>query len=49
MDDLVTYLIVTCSDKNFVMEAHRVTHRNSLHATVAFVLEVMGATVVTST
>ena len=44
--DIVTYLIVTCDDKTVVRADQCVRHQNVLHATFAFVLEVMGLNVV---
>ena len=49
VDNIITYIIVTCDDKISVREAHRVMHQNGLYVTVAFVLEVWGFIVVTST
>ena len=40
VDDLITYLIVTCDDKTSVAADKRVTHRKGLHATVTFIMEV---------
>ena len=42
VDDLVTYLIVTCNDDTPVSVYERVTHQKGLHATVAFLLGVRG-------
>ena len=49
MDDLVTYLIVTCDDETSGREYQHVTHQKVFHATVTFVLDVRGVNVVTST
>ena len=47
MDDIVTYLIVTCDDKTFVISDERMTHQKGLHETITFILEVRGLKVVT--
>ena len=49
MDDLVTYLIVTCNDKTSVKADQRMTYQNGLHATFELILEVSGVNVITST
>ena len=49
VNDLFTYLIVTCDDETSVAAAERVTHRKCLQTTVAFSLEVRGANVITCT
>ena len=47
MDDIVTYLIVTCNDKIYVSTVQCVMHQRGLHATIVFVLEVRGVNVIT--
>ena len=42
VDDIVTYLIVTCDDKKSVRSAQHVTHQKGLHATATSLLEVSG-------
>ena len=49
VDDLVTYLIVTCDDETSVRTAQCVMHRKDFHATAVFVLEVREVNLVTST
>ena len=49
MDDRVASLIVTFDYKTSVAAAERVMHQKGMHATVAFILEVRGVNVITST
>ena len=49
VDYIVTYLVVTCDDESTIRAAQRVMHRRGFHATVAFVLDIGGVNVVTST
>ena len=42
VDNIVTYLIVTCYDETFVSAADRVRQRKFLQATVTFILKVKG-------
>ena len=49
MNDLVTNCIAKLNDETHVRAAQCVTHQKGLHATAAFILEVMGDNVVAST
>ena len=49
VDDLVTYLVVTCYDKTTVAAAGRRTHIKVLQATAAFSFKVEGAHGITCT
>ena len=49
VDDIVTYIIVTCNEKAAIRVDQRVTHQKHLHATVGLVFEIGGLNVVTST
>ena len=49
VDDLVTYLVVTCDDESAIKAYQRVTYQKHLHATVILVLQIGGFNVVTST
>ena len=40
MDDIVTYLIMTCNYNTSVSAADNVTHRKGLHATFTFTFKV---------
>ena len=46
VDDIFTYLIVTCDDETSVRVSQRVLHQKGLHATAAFVLVVRWVNVV---
>ena len=45
VDDLVTYLIVTCNDDTYVAADELVKHRKGLQASIKFILEVRGVSV----
>ena len=47
VDDLVTYIIVTCNGDTSVSAADHVTHRKGLQETVIFYLKVRGVNVIT--
>ena len=49
MDDLVTYIIVTCDDDTYVDAAKRLTHRKGPQATIKFLLKVRRFNVIPST
>ena len=49
VDDIVTYLIVTGNDDITIRAAQRMMHREGLHTTVTFVLEIWGVNIVTNT
>ena len=49
VENISTYLIVTCNDENAIRADQRVMHQNGLHATDEFVLEVKGFNVVMRT
>ena len=49
LDDLFTYLIVTCNDKNSISVDERVMHIKSLQATAVFLLNVRAVNVIIST
>ena len=49
MDDIVTYLIVTCDVETSVSPAESMTHQKGLQATVLFLLEVRGVNFIRST
>ena len=49
VDDLVTYIFVTCNDKTYVATSERVTHRKYLQSTVTFPLKIRGVNVITCT
>ena len=36
VDDLITYLVVTCYNKTFISTDQHVTHRKGLHATIIY-------------
>ena len=46
---LVMYPIVMFDEDTYIREDQLLAHRKGLHATVAFILEVRGVNVVTST
>ena len=49
VDDLVTYLIVTCNCETSVAAAERMIHQKGQYATVISILEVWVFNVITST
>ena len=49
MDDLVTYIIVTCDDDTYVDASKGLTHRKGPQATIKFLLKVRGFNVISST
>ena len=49
VDDLVTYLIVTCNGNISVAASERVSHRKGLQVTITFFLKVRGVNVITRT
>ena len=49
LDDLVTYIFVTCDDKIFVAASECMTHRKVLRATITFSSKVRGVNVITCT
>ena len=49
LDDLITYIIVTCDAKTSVTASGRVRHRKYLQTTVKFILKVRGVNVIAST
>ena len=49
MDDIITYLVVTCDYNSTIREAQCMMQLNLLHATFTFVLKIGGVIVVTST
>ena len=48
MDDLVTYLIVTCNENTSIDSYYLVTHIKRLQATVTFLVKVSGVNIIMS-
>ena len=49
MDDIITYLVLTCNDETSISAAKRVTQRKGLQAIVTFILKFRRVNVITST